>query len=147
MFPPETTQLVSFDDEVAGGTAHWYRFVPKGHPLPAEGDWVWGPEGCNEDGEPTGNPYTQYEVVRRGWTFTSDGSPNAQRGDWRASVRVHVRSAKPHEVARPARPAEELEVELRKPGGRWYPLRHFVEMFHVADDVEYRIVPTGGHDT
>lgn len=88
--PPEPAQL-SFDDELAGGSASWYENLTAGHELPAAGDWVWGPEACDDDGEPVGRKTVCYEVVRRGWTFTSPGSMNAQHGKWRPILRVHVR--------------------------------------------------------
>lgn len=86
--PPQPVQL-SFDDELAGGTASWYEHLPVGHPLPAAGDWVWGPAEA-EDG-PRLPHTTHYEVVRRGWTFVSYGSANARDGRWDPIIRVHVR--------------------------------------------------------
>lgn len=90
--PPEP-MLLSFDDEEAGGTAAWHEYVPPGFPLPDRGDWVWGPEGCDENDDPYGHAH--YEVVRRGWTFTQPGSANARDGSWAPIVRVHVQRAEP----------------------------------------------------
>lgn len=127
---PDETLLITFDDEEAGGTSHWTQTVATGTPFPAAGDWVWGPERCDADGEPVGKRYTRFEVVRRGWNFVSHGSVSAREGWWWPNVRVHVRRLELTE--------DDVEVELREPGGEWYPFREFVSRFHVSSTVEYR---------